>query len=135
MTYKVEEIEGIGPVSGEKLKAAGIATTDDLLELCCNAKGRGTLAEKTGISEKLILGWANMADLMRIKGIGRQFAELLEAAGVDTVKELRHRRADNLSAKMKEVNDAKHLAKTSPAESIVSGWIAAAKETEPKISH
>ena len=135
MSYPIQDIEGIGPTFGEKLAVAGINTTDDLLNGCCGRSGRKSAAEKTGVSETLILKWTNMADMMRISGIGPQFAEMLEAAGVDTVKELATRRADNLAAKMLEVNEAKNLANATPAESIVAGWIDAAKSTEPKITH
>ena len=96
MAYKVVEIEGVGEVYAEKLVAAGINSVDDLLAKCAAPAGRKALAEETGISGKLILKWANHADLIRIHGVGPQFAELLEAAGVDTVKELRHRKAENL---------------------------------------
>ncbi len=109
MAYKIDEIEGIGPAYREKLSGAGVTTTDDLLEKAADPKGRKTLAEATDLSAKLILGWANMADLMRIKGVGPQFAELLEASGVDTVKELRNRNAGNLATKMNEVNETKNL--------------------------
>ena len=88
MSYKIQEIEGIGPVYAEKLAAADIDTTEELLKLCCDARGRKTTAEKTGVSESQLLKWANMADLMRISGIGSEFSELLEAAGVDTVNGL-----------------------------------------------
>ncbi len=135
MSYKIDEIEGIGPSYGEKLTGAGIETTDDLLELCATPQGRKAIAEKTGLSEKHILGWTNMADLMRVSGIGRQYAELLEAAGVDTIKELRNRNAENLAAKMSEVNDEKNLANATPSQSVVEDWIAQAKTTEPKISY
>jgi predicted flap endonuclease-1-like 5' DNA nuclease len=135
VAYKIEEIEGIGPSYAQKLATADIANTDDLLEHCGSAAGRKKTAAATGVSESLLLGWANMADMMRISGVGRQFAELLEASGVDTVKELAQRNAANLAVKMAEVNTAKKLAKAVPAESVVAGWIAAAKTTEPKISH
>ena len=135
MSYGIEEIEGIEPTYGEKLKEAGLTNTDDFLKLCCDAKGRQDVAEKTGISEKLLLTWANLADLMRISGIGPQFSELLEASGVDTVKELRTRNAANLTAKMEEVNKEKNLAKATPAESVVEKWIEDAKNTEPTITH
>ncbi len=135
MDYKIKDIEGIGPSYGEKLAAAGIDSTSKLLDECGSRKGRETTAETTGISGKLLLSWANMADVMRLSGVGPQFAEMLEAAGVDTVKELAQRRADNLAAKMAEVNAAKNLANATPAESLVAGWIAAAKTTDPKISH
>jgi len=135
MGYKIDEIEGIGPSYKEKLNSAGIKTTDNLLELCCAPAGRKAIAEKTGLPEKHLLGWTNMADLMRVSGIGRQYAELLEAAGVDTIKELRARNAENLAAKMQEVNEIKHLAKSSPSVSTVQDWVAQAKKTEPKITY
>jgi len=135
MGYKIEEIEGIGPVYGEKLAAAGISTTDDLLKLCCDTRGRKATAEKTGVSEGQLLKWANMADLMRISGIGSEYSELLEAAGVDTVKELRNRNAANLAAKMAEINETKKLTRALPAEKAVSKWIAQAGTLEPLITH
>ena len=128
MTYKIIDIQGIGPVYAEKLIAAGIETVDQLLEKGQTAKGRKALEETTGINGKLILTWVNHADLFRIKGVGPQFAELLEAAGVDTVKELGHRVAANLVAKMQEINDAKHLTKVVPVESQVQAMIDQAKE-------
>ncbi len=135
MTYKIEEIEGIGETYGVKLKDAGIATTDDLLAKCADKKGRAAIAEATGIAEGHILNFANMADLMRVSGIGKQFAELLKAAGVDTIKEFRTRNAANLAAKVAEVNEARNLAKSTPVESQLQGWIDAAKEMEPLITH
>lgn len=135
MAYKIIEIEGIGDVYAEKLIAAGIKTTDDLLEKAASPKGRETLAEETGISKKLILKWANHADLFRIKGIAGQFAELLEAAGVDTVKELRHRVPANLYAKLVEVNDAKNLCNRVPAESEIARMVEQAKELDPKMTY
>ncbi|MGD2112526.1 MAG: DUF4332 domain-containing protein [Gammaproteobacteria bacterium] len=135
MAYKIEEIEGIGPAFAAKLQPAGIKTTDDLLQLCCDAPGRKATAEKTGLKEAQLLKWANMADLMRISGVGSEYSELLEAAGVDTVKELRNRRADNLAAKMAEVNASRKLTRTVPSEKAVSGWIEQARSLEPAISH
>lgn len=135
MSYKIEEVEGIGASYGAKLAEAGIHTTDDLLEKCAAKKGRAAVAEQTGISEKLLLTWANQADLMRVKGVGKQFAELMHAAGVDTIKELRTRNAKNLAAKMTEVNEEKNLTKGSVSEAQVQGWIDAAKEMEPTITH
>ena len=108
MDYKIIDIEGIGDVYAEKLIAAGINKVSELLEKCAAPKGRKALAEETGISEKLILKWTNHADLFRINGVGPQFAELLEAAGVDTVKEFRHRVAENLQPKLEETNAAKN---------------------------
>ncbi|MGB5473895.1 MAG: DUF4332 domain-containing protein [Gammaproteobacteria bacterium] len=135
MAYKIEEIEGIGPAFAAKLQPAGIKTTADLLKLCCDAKGRKATAEKSGLTESQLLKWANMADLMRISGIGSEYSELLEAAGVDTVKELRTRRADNLAAKMAEVNASKKLTRAVPSEKIVTGWIEQAKTLQPLIAH
>ena len=135
MSYKIENIEGIGPMFGAKLSEAAITTTDDLLNLCCSAKGRKDVEAKTGVSTTMLLKWSNQADLMRISGIGPEYAELLEAAGVDTVKELRTRRPDNLTAKMLEANEAKKLVRKPPAESIVTKWVETAKTTEPKITH
>jgi len=135
MAYKIEEIEGIGPAYAAKLAPAGIKTTEELLKLCCNADGRKAVAEKTGLSTTQLLKWANLADLMRVSGIGSEFSELLEAAGVDTVKELRNRRADNLAAKMAEVNTLRKLARAVPSEKVVRDWIEQAKTLEPLISH
>ena len=135
MSYKIIEIEGIGPAYADKLTAAGVKTTDDLLEKAATKKGREQLAEETGISGKLILKWANHADLFRIKGIAGQFAELLEAAGVDTVKELRHRVPANLYAKLVEVNEEKNLCNRVPAESEIAKMVEQAKEMEPKITY
>ena len=135
MTYKIDEIEGIGPAYAAKLTEAGIATTDNLLDRCGSAKGRGEVAEATGLSAKQLLKWANMADLMRISGVGEEYSELLEAAGVDTVKELKHRNADNLAEKMRQVNDTKKLSRQSPSASQVGKWIEQAGSLEPKISH
>ena len=106
-----------------------------MLKLCCDAKGRKSTAEKTGLSEAQLLKWANMADLMRIKGVGSEYSELLEAAGVDTVKELRNRNAANLATKMDEVNAEKNLTRTVPNEAVVQGWIDQAKEMDPLITH
>ncbi|MCF8318663.1 MAG: DUF4332 domain-containing protein [Haliscomenobacter sp.] len=127
-TYKVEEIEGIGPVLGEKLRAAGINTVDKLLEKAATKKQRQSLAEETGISEKQILKFTNMADLFRLNGVGQEYAELLEVAGVDTVPELAQRNAANLTAKMEEVNEAKNLTRKTPSATEVEKWIAQAKE-------
>ena len=125
--YKVDDVEGIGPTYAEKLSAAGIADTDGLLEACKTKAGRKDLADKTGIGDAHILKWANMVDLYRIKGVGSEYAELLEAAGVDTVPELAQRNAANLAAKMVEVNDAKSLTRKVPTEADCDKWIAEAK--------
>lgn len=135
MPYKIDEIEGIGPAYKEKLDAAEIQSTDDLLKFCATPEGRKAVAGKTGLSEKHLLEWANMADMMRVSGVGPQYAELLEASGVDTVKELRNRNAENLSAKMEEINGIKNLANNTPASSVVQGWIDQAKTLDPTITH
>ena len=126
--YKIIDVEGIGTVYGEKLQAAGINDTDALLEKCAKPAGRKALEEETGISGKLILTRTNHRDLMRINGVGPQFSELLEAAGVDTVKELKHRVPANLQAKLEEVNAEKNLVNRVPAVAEVEKMIAQAKE-------
>ena len=128
MSYKIQEIQGIGPAYAEKLIAAGITTSDLLLEKGQTPKGRKELEEATGLSSKFILTWVNHADLFRVKGIGPQFAELLEAAGVDTVKELATRNAENLARKMLEVNEAEHRVKRVPVVAEVQKMIDLAKE-------
>lgn len=135
MAYKIIDIEGIGPVFAEKLLAAGIETSVQLLDKCSCPAGRKALEEATGINGKLILTWTNHADLFRVKGIGPQFAELLEAAGVDTVKELAQRNAANLAAKMLEVNEAKHLVRRVPVEIEVQKMIDQAKELPGVITY
>lgn len=135
MAYKIDEIEGIGPAYAAKLQAAGIKTTGDLLDAAAAPAGRKELAEKAGLTTKQVLKWANMADLMRINGVGEEYSELLEAAGVDTVKELKMRRADNLAAKMAEVNETKKLVRQVPSETSVQKWIDQAKTLEAKLSY
>ena len=135
MYYKIIDIEGVGDVYAEKLIAAGINKVSELLEKCAAPKGRKELAEATGISEKLILKWTNHADLFRINGVGPQFAELLEAAGVDTVKEFRHRVAENLQPKLAEVNEQKNICNRVPVVSEIQKMIDQAKELEPKVTY
>lgn len=135
MAYKVETIEGVGTVYGEKLNAAGIKTTEELLAKCATPKGRKELAETTGISDKLVLKWTNHADLMRINGIAGQFAELLEASGVDTVKELKHRVPANLHAKLEEVNAQKNLVNRVPNLPEVEKMVEQAKELEAVVTY
>jgi len=135
MTYKIIDIQGVGDVYAQKLTAAGIITVDDILAKGKTPKGRKELEEETGISGKLILTWVNHADLFRVKGIGPQFSELLEASGVDTVKELKTRNAANLVAKMQEVNEAKHLTKVVPTVAQIQGMIDQAKELEPMVTY
>lgn len=135
MSYKIEQIEGIGEAYASKLRDAGISTTEELLEACATKRGREKTAEATGISGKLILKWTNHADLFRIKGVAGQFAELLEAAGVDTVKEFRHRTAENLYKKMVEINDARNLCNRVPTATELQRMIDQAKELEPIITY
>jgi predicted flap endonuclease-1-like 5' DNA nuclease len=124
----VIDIEGIGPHYAEVLKTkGGIRTTEGLLKACATAKGRQDMAEKTGISGKLILEWTNLADLMRIKGVGEEYSDLLEEAGVDTVKELKMRVPKNLHDKMAEVNNAKNLVRRLPTLHMVESWVEQAK--------
>lgn len=135
MADQIQDIEGIGPAIGQKLEAVGIRNTADLLRLCGTRTGREAIAQETGLSEAQLLKWANHADLMRIRGIGGEYAELLEAAGVDTVKELRQRNAENLAAKMREVNEAKALTRQVPSAATIEKWIDEAKGTEPGLSY
>ena len=128
MDYKIIDIEGIGPKYAEKLQAAGIKTSADLLEKGKNVKGRKELAEATGISSKRILTWVNHTDLYRINGVGPQFAELLEASGVDTVTEFALRNPVNLAKKMLAVNEKKHLTRRVPTAAELEKMIAQAKE-------
>ncbi|PLX39016.1 MAG: DUF4332 domain-containing protein [Hyphomicrobiales bacterium] len=134
-SYSIIDIEGIGPTYAEKLKAIGIRTTGKLLERAKDPKGRKAVAEESGIDDARILKWANMADLMRIKGVAEEYSELLEAAGVDTVKELKHRRADNLTAKMAEVNAEKKLVRLLPSEKAVAKWVEQAKSLPPMMTY
>jgi predicted flap endonuclease-1-like 5' DNA nuclease len=132
---KLVTVEGIGPVYAQKLQEVGIETTEALLEKGATPQGRKALAEETGISGKLILEWVNHVDLFRIKGIGEEYADLLEEAGVDTVPELAQRNAENLYAKLKEVNEAKNLVRRLPAQSQVVDWIEQAKALPRKITY
>jgi predicted flap endonuclease-1-like 5' DNA nuclease len=135
MAYKIIDIEGIGEVYGKKLVDAGINTVDALLEKCAKPAGRKALAEETGISPKLILTWTNHADIMRINGVGPQFSELLEAAGVDTVKEFRHRVPANLQPKLEEINNEKNLVNRVPSLKEVENMIQQAKELPPVMEY
>jgi predicted flap endonuclease-1-like 5' DNA nuclease len=135
VTYRIQEIEGIGPTYAKKLAQSGITNTKHLLEQCASAKGRRTVAQATGLDESQLLKWANMADLMRISGVGEEYSELLEAAGVDTVKELKQRKAENLAARMEEVNAARQLVRQRPSVKQVTRWIEQAKSLAPTISH
>ncbi|MDJ0926569.1 MAG: DUF4332 domain-containing protein [Gammaproteobacteria bacterium] len=132
---KIDTIEGVGPALTEKFAGAGITTCEALLKAGGDKKGRADLAGKTGLSEVRILKLVNHADLMRIKGIGGEYSELLEAAGVDTVPELAQRSAKNLADKIAEINEEKKLVRSVPSESVVEGWITQAKDLPRAISH
>ena len=125
---KLLDVEGIGPTNAEKLKRAGVGSTDSLLSMGGTAAGRKELANNSGVSEKQILEWVNHVDLFRINGVGEEYADLLEEAGVDTVVELAQRKAANLLNKMAEVNASKNLVNKMPALSQVEDWIAQAKK-------
>lgn len=132
---KLSEIEGLGDTYSAKLEAAGVTSLENLLTTCCEKKGRKEIAEKSGISEKLILNWVNRADLTRIKGVSTQYADLLECAGVDTVPELAQRNAENLQLKMTEVNEEKKLVRKIPTASQVQDWVSQAKELPRVVCH
>lgn len=125
---KLTVIEGVGEVYAEKLKAAGVTTTQALLEMGATPKGRKDLAEATELSPKLILEWVNRVDLFRVKGVGEEYSDLLEFAGVDTVPELAQRKPENLHAKMLEVNAERKLVRRPPTLAQVENWVAQAKE-------
>jgi predicted flap endonuclease-1-like 5' DNA nuclease len=131
----IETIEGIGTVYGEKLMAIGIVYVSDLLAAGASRKGREELVQKTGISSALILRWVNMADLMRISGIGEEYSELLEAAGVDTVKELRNRVPEHLYQAMLEANQRRKLVRRTPYLSEVQSWVEQAKKLDPVMTY
>ncbi len=132
---KVEEVEGIGKAYAKKLQKAKVFTTDNLLEKGGIPKGRKEIASKSGISEQLILKWVNHVDLFRVKGVGKQYAELLEAAGVDTVVELSHRNAENLLNAMEKTNAKKHLVRALPYLKQVKKWVEQAKKLPRKIQY
>lgn len=127
MADKVIDIEGVGPKYAELLAGQGIANTDQLLAAAASPGDREKLAAALDVSTKLVLEWANRADLMRINGVGSEYSDLLEAGGVDTVKELATRRPDNLHARLTEVNEAKSLVRRVPSLTEVEGWVAEAK--------
>ena len=132
---KLEIIEGIGPVYAEKLRAAGIGSVSALLRAGATPEGRRDLEEKTGIGHEYILDWVNRADLMRIRGIGEEYSDLLEWAGVDTVPELAQRNSDNLIKKILEVNAEKRLVRRPPTRDMVARWIEQAKTLARAVSH
>jgi predicted flap endonuclease-1-like 5' DNA nuclease len=132
---KLEIIEGIGPVYAKQLRAAGIATVEALLAAGATPEGRQEVEQKSRIGHALILEWVNLADLMRIKGVGEEYSDLLEEAGVDTVKELRNRVPENLHAALVKVNEAKQLVRRLPTLKMVRGWVQQAKSLPPKVKY
>jgi predicted flap endonuclease-1-like 5' DNA nuclease len=132
---KIADIEGVGPAYAAKLQAAGVVTTDELLTTGGKRKGREDLAAKTGISEKLILEWTNHADLMRIDGVGSEYSDLLEAAGVDSPAELAQRKAANLATTFAELDAARNTVRRIPSQAVIEGWIAQARKMEKMVEH
>lgn len=135
MSYAIDKIEGVGAKYAEKLRSNGIRRTHQLLERGATRKGRKEVASLTGLKEADILKWANMCDLMRVKGVGEEYSELLEAAGVDTVKELRTRKPANLHKAMVEANEKKKLVRQLPSPKQVERWIKHAKSLDPVMSY
>ena len=135
MSYAIMDIRGIGPLAAEKLKKEGIRTTAKLLEAAKSAKGRKALAAEIGVDEKTVLRWANLADRMRIKGVGEDYAGLLQAVGVDTVKELKYRNVAKLALAMRDANKKTKLVRLLPSERRVRRWIDQAKQLPLKISY
>ncbi len=132
---KLSDIEGIGPVIQAKFEKTGIKTVEGLLEKGASAKGRKEIADATGIDPSKILTWVNHADLYRIKGIGSEYSDLLEAAGVDSVPELATRKPDNLVKKLEEANAAKKLVRRVPTQKMVEGWVDQAKSLPKLVTH
>ena len=133
---KIEDIEGIGETQGAKLRAAGVATTEDLLERGAKPSGRDALASATGISGKLILEWVNHVDLMRLDGVGSEYSDLLEAAGVDSPAELAQRNAANLARTFQELDAARpNTVRRVPSEETIAGWISQAKKLGKTVEH
>ena len=135
MSYPITDIEGIGPAVAYRLKGLRIRTTARYLEIAKNPRGRKTLAAKTGVDATRILKWANLADMMRIKGVGEEYSELLEAAGVETVRELKHRNPKNLAQAMQAANARKKLVRLLPSEKAIAKWIERANALPLKITY
>lgn len=129
----IDEIEAVDPTIARKLRKAGVKTTEGLLRRAATRDDRAMLSEATGFDPEQLLAWVNCADLMRIRGIGSEYAELLSRAGVDTIRELRRRNGKALTARMVEVNDRVRLVRRLPTEAMVVGWIAHAKELDPLV--
>jgi len=132
---KLQQIEGIGDINAAKLKEAGIGSINALLKQGATPEGRKKIEVATGISGKLILEWVNLADLFRIKGVGSEFSDLLEEAGVDTVVELANRVPENLHARMLEVNNEKQLVRQFPSMSMVKSWVKQAQNLPRVINY
>lgn len=133
---KIEDVEGIGPTYAAKLQEAGIHTTDDMLMAGATPAGRDKVADMTGISGKLILEWTNHVDLMRIDGVGSEYSDLLEAAGVDSPAELAQRNAANLAQTFQELDAARpDMVRRVPSQATIEGWIAQAKKLPKVVSH
>lgn len=132
---KINTIEGVGDIYGAKLTKVGIDTTEKLLEVGAEKKGRTKLAKDTGISDKLILTWVNHCDLYRVKGIGPQYAEILQLAGIDSVPKLARRNAASVLEKMKEVNADMPVVRGLPAQKQIENWIARAKDLPKVVKH
>jgi predicted RecB family nuclease len=135
MSYPITDIDGIDGEAAAILKSVGIRSTERLLEAARTVRGRKMLAIKTGFDEKRLLCWANVADRMRVKGIRKEYAELLQAAGVDTVKELKYRNPANLANAMAEANKKRKMVRLLPSEKVVGSWIENAKKLQLKISY
>jgi len=133
---KIEDVEGIGPAFAGKLSEAGVATTDDLLDRGASTAGREKLSQAAGISAHLLLEWVNHVDLMRLDGVGPEFADLLEAAGVDSCAELAQRNAANLATTFQELDAARpNTIRRIPSEATVAGWIEQAGKVAQAVSH
>lgn len=135
MSYPLTYMDGVGPELATKLKRVGIKTTGKFLEAAKSPKGRKELANKIGVDEKLLLKWANMADRMRIKGVGNDYAELLRVVGVDTVRELKRRNAERLFQAMRDANKKRKLVQLLPSQKAVTGWIERARTLPLKITY
>ena len=131
----INTIEGLGYKQATRLRKARVRTTEALLRTASTRTGRRHLAEATGLSDRLILEWVNRADLMRVKGVGEEYSDLLEEAGVDTIKELRRRNPRNLLATMVEVNNKKRLVRRLPTETMVTCWVEYAKTLAPIVKY
>jgi predicted RecB family nuclease len=131
----IDTIDGMRRVDARTLRKSGVRTTEKLLRRAGTRSGRRELASATGLTERQILDWVNRADLMRVKGIGEEYSDLLEAAGVDTCKELRNRNPASLLGKMTQVNSKKRLVRRLPTEVMVKRWVDHAKELPPAVSH